>query len=172
MGFNDQISSSEYLDQDRILYFDSNLEKLACYFRSLGVSAETIDFAEFSGLRFKQKKVFVTCNKIIRKKGKHYKWICLPDIKPFPQAKLVVGFLRIKIGFSDLMSRCVRCNFERLEQMDRQQVHDFFWERKSELVEIESTISSFLVCDNCMLVFWKGPKYQKALEQYKSFVTF
>ena len=159
---------SHYFKSNRFIV-DSSLKKLALIMRNLSLDTWITDYREVIYMENKR-RVFITNNKKVWNSQIKMKYVFVNGSCPEVDMKDLYRFMKLDIKESNLMTRCVNCNGPELLKKNYNYIQERLLEYQMILSEACNSKTEYLFCEKCILVFYKGPNYKKALEKYRSLI--
>ncbi|EAR93672.2 3'-5' exonuclease (macronuclear) [Tetrahymena thermophila SB210] len=147
---------------------DNMLYKLVKYLRNSGIDSTFLQDKNYKlicDLSNKEERIILTRN------SKFFKQIlCQAPVfliqettNTENQFKEILNFFKIQVDDGMILSRCIKCNGDKLEIISSEQAHkyvDFYNPNYSDF--------QFFQCASCKQVYWEGEKFKRSKERFNS----
>jgi uncharacterized protein with PIN domain len=90
--------------------------------------------------------------------------------KPDDQLKFLCQMFGLSCEKNKLMSRCVKCNNEKIAVMDPKEAKKTLNWKDFSATRGYPEVTEFWICENCKQIYWEGASFMKAKERFEKFV--
>ena len=141
------------------------LKKLSTTMRNYGIDTEYISVNDHELIRElaeKEGRVILTKDsKLFQKRDPATPVYFISERgdseKMFEEIK---AYFKIDLSKFSALSRCVKCNGDNLEEIDKEEA------MKTLVFRYEDTVEEFWRCTKCKQIYWEGKQFEKARNKY------
>ena len=141
------------------------LKKLCSTMRNYGIDTEYISVNDHELIRElaeKESRIILTKDtKLFQKRDPRTPIYFINERgdseKMFEEIK---GYFQIDLSQFDALSRCVKCNGDNLEEIDKHEA------MKTLVFKYEDTVEEFWRCTKCKQIYWEGKQFERAIDKY------
>jgi uncharacterized protein with PIN domain len=90
--------------------------------------------------------------------------------KPDDQLKFLCQMFGLSCEKKKLMSRCVKCNNDKIAVMDPEEAKKTLNWKDFSGARGFPEVTEFWVCENCKQIYWEGASFMKAKIRFEKFV--
>ncbi|KAL4503815.1 hypothetical protein ABPG73_017558 [Tetrahymena malaccensis] len=147
---------------------DNMLYKLVKYLRNSGIDSAFLQDKNYKlicDLSNKEERIILTRN------SKFFKQIlCQAPVfliqettNTENQFKEILNFFKIQVDDDMILSRCIKCNSDKLEIISSEQAHKYVDFYNPNYVDFQ-----YFQCTSCKQVYWEGEKFKRSKERFNS----
>jgi uncharacterized protein with PIN domain len=163
----------KYIEQKHFKFIvDGMLKKLAHNLRNIGLDAvfaeESMKPSEIIKQADLEERIILTRDRKLINCKKDQPLIKIISTNPFAQLKQLIDQLKIRVTKGSLLSRCVKCNGDKLVEITaKEAMEELKWENQE-----ESKVKEFYQCTNCKQIYWEGGTWDRAQKMFAKLINY
>ncbi|KAL4512061.1 hypothetical protein ABPG72_005063 [Tetrahymena utriculariae] len=161
-------SESYFKNKQPKFIVDNMLYKLVKYLRNSGIDSTFLQDKNYKlicDLSNKEERIILTRN------SKFFKQIlCQAPVfliqettNTENQFKEILNFFKIQVDDGMILSRCIKCNGDKLDIISSEQAHKYVDFYNPNYIDFQ-----FFQCASCKQVYWEGEKFKRSKERFNS----